>query len=79
MGKTFSKDNHQAGETNIEISEHIEQNAMAHDAQEIKLWIIITLLTIQLALTIHKVLKRKWKRQGFDQTKQLSTLNLHPA
>ena len=77
MGKTWSKSSHQSGETNVEINEHIEQNTLAHDAHEVKLWIIIILLIIQLTFTIHKNLKRKWKRQGFDQAKQLSTINIH--
>ena len=73
MGKTFPKDNHQSGETNIEISEHLEQNTDSHSAHEIKLWVIILLLTAQLLLTLYKILKRKWKRQGFNQAKQLAT------
>ena len=79
MGKTFSKDNHQSGETNIEISEHLEQNTDSHSAHEIKLWVIIFLLIVQMLLTAYKILKRKWKRQGFDQAKQLSTLNIQTA
>ena len=76
MGKTFSKDNHQSGETNIEITEHLEQNTDSHSAHEIKLWIIIFLLIVQMLLTAYKILKRKWKRQGFEHAKQLSTLNV---
>ena len=37
MGKTQSKTSQQKGDTNIEISEHIEQNTLFHDAHELKL------------------------------------------
>ena len=65
MGKSWSKENHQAGDTNILINEQLEQNSVAHDAHEVKLWLIITLLTVQLSLTIYNILKKKWKRQEF--------------
>ena len=76
MGKTQSKSSEQKGDTNIEISEHIEQNTLFHDAHETKLWIIIVLISIQLAITIHSILKRKWKRQGFEKARTLSTQNI---
>ena len=79
MGKSWSKENHQVGDTNIEITEHLEENSNSHNSHEIKLWIIISLLCIQLLVTIYKLLKRKWKRQGFEQAKQLSTLNIQTA
>ena len=79
MENSWSKKKHQAGDTNIEITEHLEQNSDSHNSHEIKLWIIISLLSMQLLLTIHKILKRKWKRQGFEQAKQLSTLNIQTA
>lgn len=76
MGKTISKNSQQEGNTNIEINEHIEQNNNAHDAHELKLWLIIALLCIQLAIKAHSILRRKWKRQGFEKARALSVQNI---
>lgn len=78
MGKSNSKDEnvHQAGDTNVNIIQHLEQNQNRHDEHEIKLWIILAIVIIQLILVLRKTLKKKWRRQGFEKGKAISTANI---
>ena len=76
MGKSNSKSNHQSGDTNINIADHFEQNGVSHDAHELKLWIIIILLLIQLACSLFKALKTHWQREGFQNARELSTVTI---
>lgn len=79
MGKPYSKDQHQSGGTNVEITEHFEQISSLHDAHELKLWAIIILLLAHITLTIYKILKKKWKREGFQKANTLSMANINTA
>lgn len=74
MGKSQSK--HQDGTTNINIEEHLTANNLFHEEHELKLWFILAVNAIQLLWILRKVLKKKWRRQGFDRARALSRDNL---
>lgn len=75
MGKPNSKVD-QKGENNINIVEHLEQNENYHDSHEIKLWLILAIVLIQLILVLRKTLKKRWQRKGYAMGKAASIANI---
>lgn len=76
MGKHHSKTQHQEGNTNINIVEHLENNSEQHSEHEIKLWLILVLNVVQVLYIGYQALKRKWRRQGFNRAITVSRDNI---
>lgn len=76
MGKPNSKTSSQEGTTNININEHLENNSLYHESHDIKLWIILVVNILQILWILRKIMKKKWRREGFNRARVLSRENL---
>lgn len=72
MDKPQSKETSQDGITNININEELENNTYHHQAHELKLWFILAINILQLMWMLRKMLKKKWRREGFDRARSIS-------
>lgn len=75
MGKSNSK-TEQSGDNNINIIEHLEQNENSHENHELKLWIILVVVILQLILVLRKILEKRWKRKGYEMGRAASKANI---
>ena len=54
MGKTQSRNVGSSGDAQVNIVNSLEDHSAAHESHEIKLWIILVAVMIQLLLLLYK-------------------------
>lgn len=75
MGKTYSRNSENKGDPQVNIINSLEQHTGAHEEHEVKLWLLLTLVTVLLLLTIHREYARRVKKRAIINARSIVRLN----
>lgn len=74
MGKTYSRNNENNGDPQVNIVNTLEGHSEAHNGHEAKLWIIIVLVGILLAIILNREYTRRVKKRAIVTAKSIARL-----
>ena len=74
MGNEQSSENNNVGDTQINILNKLENHSSKHDDHEIKLYIILIIVILQLSLTVYRIYKKFSKNQALKAAKTITKL-----
>lgn len=63
-----------AGDKDVTIIANQELHTIYHDEHEIKLWLILIIVLIQLLLVFYKLLQRRERRRAFKSRRNLDNI-----
>ena len=76
MGKTQSRSATNSGDAQISIVNALEDHSVAHESHELKLWIILVAVMIQLLLLLYKQQQRAAKRRAMKAAVSVAKLDV---
>lgn len=74
MGKNGSKPKITTSGTDVEINNILEQHQDLHESHELKLWLILVLVAIQVTVLCYKELKRLSRQNAIKAAKSVGRL-----
>ena len=75
MGKSYSRSVKNKSDAQVNVYNALEAHSEAHERHELKLWAIIVLLTILLAITLHREYTRCVKKRAIITAKSMARLD----
>ena len=75
MGKSYSRNVENTGDAQVNIFNALETHSDAHAGHEVKLYTIIALLGILLAIILHREYTRRVKKRAIITAKSMARLD----
>lgn len=67
MGKPQSKSTSVNGDPQVNIINQLEEHSVLHEDHALKLWILLTLNIIQIAVTVYKWHEKRVRRKAYEK------------
>ena len=75
MGKSYSRSVETKGDAQVNIINALEAHSEAHDGHELKLWTIIALVALLLAIIVHREYTRRVKKRAIITARSMARLD----
>ena len=75
MGKTYSRTQDNKGDAQVNVYNALKAHSEAHEGHEVKLWLILGLVALQVVFVIYKQYVKSANRRAIKAARSLAGIN----